>query len=186
MRVVVVEKIARRPEAAGIVGGDAEASLAVKNFIAAIDSDDSLFCAAQPLTRASVEEPKVDCDFSGTVYSGDIVLRFRRAEHSRLKSIHFLLMEKLTELLKADGSQESLEATLCLTQEEISVSSSVSAPENREMRNQGGMALWIRLTAKGDSPERALLRWGLGLAHVQQAVLFSSRHLRLHLTQTNG
>jgi hypothetical protein len=41
----------------------------------------------------------------------------------------------------------------------------------------------VRLLAKGDSAEQAALRWGLGLAHLQQALLFTSRHLRQHLKQ---
>jgi hypothetical protein len=31
-----------------------------------------------------------------------------------------------------------------------------------------------------------VLRWGLGLAHLQQALLFTSRHLRMHLGQMGG
>jgi hypothetical protein len=46
------------------------------------------------------------------------------------------------------------------------------------------LELWIRLAAKGESPEQAVLRWGLGLTHIQQALLFSSRFLRLHLANT--
>jgi hypothetical protein len=44
----------------------------------------------------------------------------------------------------------------------------------------------MRLAAQGDSAEQAVLRWGLGLAHVQQALLFTSRHLRMRLAQTGG
>jgi len=174
MRVNVVEKMDKRAERAGEVPGDAAASLAVKNFLAAIDSDDSLFCVAQPLAGPSGDEST-----GGSVYSGDMLLEFRRAEHSRQRSLHFLLVEKLAELLKEAGSQESLATTLCLTTASISVGTSGS----QEHAGQKELALWIRLAAKGDSPEQALLRWGLGLAHIQQALLFTSRHLRLHLTQ---
>jgi hypothetical protein len=91
-------------------------------------------------------------------------------------------LEKLIELLKEAGSQESLEATLCLT----SGSALGAKPANQEKLNQNELAVWLRLAAKGDSTEQAVLRWGLGLAHVQQALLFTSRHLRLHLTKTGG
>jgi hypothetical protein len=91
-------------------------------------------------------------------------------------------MEKLIELLKEAGSAETLEATLCLTSGSISIGSSGSG----EKPVQKQFAMWIRLAAKGDSEEQAVLRWGLGLAHVQQAVLFTSRHLRMHLAQTSG
>jgi len=177
MRVEVVEKIARPTAGAGERAGDAATSLAVKNLLAAIDSDDSLFCVAQPLPG-----PWADESTSGHVYSGDIVLEFREGEHSRQRSLHFLLVEKLAELLKEAGSQESLETTLCLTTASISAGTLGS----QEKPGQKELALWIRLSAKGDSPEQAVLRWGLGLVHIQQALLFTSRHLRLHLTRAGN
>jgi hypothetical protein len=110
------------------------------------------------------------------------VLEFRQAELSGNRSLHFLLIEKLIELLKEAGSAETLEATLCLTPGSISMSS----PGSEEKLIQKQFAIWIGLAAKGDSVEQAGLRWGLGLAHIQQALLFTSRHLRLHLAQTGG
>ena len=177
MRVEAIGEIPKRIGGAGVVVGDAAAGLAIKNFFAAIDSDDSLFCVAQPLTGPSADESA-----GGRVCSGDIVLEFREAENSRNRSLHFLLMEKLIELLKEAGSQETLETTLCLTSGSISVSASgtPAQPYQKEL------ALWMRLAAKGESSEQAMLRWGLGLAHLQQALLFTSRHLRMHLGQANG
>jgi hypothetical protein len=177
MRVDVVGEMPRRAGEVGVVVGDAAASLPIKNFLAAIESDDSLFSLVQPLAA-----PLADESSSGRAYSGDIVLQFRQAEHSRQRSLHFLFLEKLIELLKEAGSQESLEATLCLT----SGSALGAKPANQEKLNQNELAVWLRLAAKGDSTEQAVLRWGLGLAHVQQALLFTSRHLRLHLTKTGG
>ncbi|MGC1366888.1 MAG: hypothetical protein WA829_14420 [Candidatus Acidiferrum sp.] len=181
MRVEVVEKIATPSKAATEAAGDASASLAVKNFLAAIDSDDSLFCVAQPLAGPSPEEAA-----AGSIYSGDMILEFREAEHCRQRSLHFLLLEKLIELLKGAGSQESLEAALCLTSGTIPAGGSLNAPSSEGLPIQKVMALWIKLAAKGDSADQAVLRWGLGLAHLQQAILFTSRHLRLHLTQTRS
>ena len=177
MRVEAVGEMPKRTAGAGVVAGDAAAGLAIKSFLAAIESDDSLFCVAQPLARPSADETA-----GGRVYFGDIVLEFREAENGRNRTLHFLLMEKLIELLKEAGSQESLETTLCLTSGSISVSLSGSPV----MTNQKELALWMRLAAKGNSAEQAALRWGLGLAHIQQALLFTSRHLRMHLAQTGG
>lgn len=177
MRVEVVEKLAGGTDPAGALAPDAAASLAIKNFLGAIDSEDSLFCMAQPLTG-----PAADDSANGRVYSGDIVLEFREAQLSRQRSLHFLLVEKLAELLKEVGSQESLAATICLTKASISVDTLGSD----EKGSQKELALWIRLAAKGESAEQAVLRWGLGLAHVQQALLFTSRQLRLHLKHTDG
>ena len=160
-----------------MVAGDAAAGLAIKSFLAAIESDDSLFCVAQPLSGPSADEMA-----GGRVYFGDIVLEFRGAENGRNRNLHFILIEKLIELLKEAGSPESLETTLYLTSGSISV----SASGNPVKPNQKELALWVRLAAKGDSAEQAVLRWGLGFAHIQQALLFTSRHLRMHLAQTGG
>jgi hypothetical protein len=177
MRVEAVGEIPKRAGGARAASGEAAAGLAVKNFLAAIESDDSLFCVSQPLAGPAAEESP-----GGRVCSGDIVLEFRQAEHNGNRSLHFLLMEKLIELLKEAGSPNTLAATLCLTSGSISVSNSGS--EEKPVQKQ--FAMWIRLEAKGESAEQAVLRWGLGLAHVQQALLFISRHLRMHLGQTGG
>jgi hypothetical protein len=168
MRVVAVEQILNRTSGAGVVPGDAPVSLAIKNFLGAIESDDSMFSLSEPMSGPSAEEPP-----GGRVYAADIILEFRQSELGRQRSLHFLLLEKLIELLKEAGSQESLEATLCLTS------------RKQESSNQKTHALWVRLAAKGESAEQAALRWGLGLSHLQQALLFTSRHLRLHMAQAS-
>jgi|SRR5580658_4399798 hypothetical protein len=177
MRVEAVGELPKRPAGVQTASGEAAASLAIKNFLAAIESDDSLFCVSQPLTGPASEE-----SLSGQVCSGDIVIEFRQAEYSSNRSLHFLLIEKLIELLKEAGSADTLEATLCLTSGSILMSHSGS----EEKPKQKQFAMGIRLAAKGESAEQAVLRWGLGLAHLQQAVFFTSRHLRMYLAQTNG
>lgn len=175
MRVTVVEKMSPHVERARLgVVGDAASTLASKNFLAAIESEDSMFRIAQPLRGPEPEESA-----SGNVWSGDIVLEFREIEHRGRRGLHLALLEKLIELLKEAGSRESLETKLCLTNASITAGSS----ETLGQPNAKEFALWLRLDAKGDSPEQAVLRWGLGLAHLQQALLFTSRHLRLNLTQ---
>lgn len=171
-----MEAIGEMPQRAGSAAdgaGVAGAALAIKNFLAAVDGDDSLFCVAQPLAGPSADETA-----NGRIFFGDIVLAFRDAANARNRSLHFLLMEKMIELLKEAGSQETLEATLCLT--------SGSIPGDADRRSQKELALWMRLVARGDAPEQAILRWGLGLAHLQQALLFTSRYLRMQLGQTAG
>jgi hypothetical protein len=177
MRVEAVGEMPKRTAGTGVVAGDAAAGLAIKSFHAAIESDDSLFFMAQPLAGPSADEAA-----GGRVCFGDIVLEFREAQNGCNRRLHFLLMEKLIELLKEAGSQESLETTLCLTSGSIPV----SASGNPAKPNQKELALWMRLSAKGASAEQAVLRWGLGLAHIQQALLFTSRYLRMHLAQTGG
>ena len=45
-------------------------------------------------------------------------------------------------------------------------------------QNRRGFCLRIRLVAHGVSAEQAEMRWGLGLARIQQALLFRARALR--------
>jgi hypothetical protein len=181
MRVEAVGEMSKRTGVSGVLAGEAGASLAIKNFLSAIDSDDSLFCIGQPLAGPSRDELA-----GGGVFFGDIVLEFRQDDLKSQRSLHFLLIEKLIELLKEAGSAESLETTLCLAPGTILVRAAASAPGNQDKPKQPELALWMRLAAKGDTPEQAVLRWGLGLAHLQQALLFTSRHLRQHIAQTSG
>lgn len=166
MRVEAVEKIVET------AGGTTEAclgpgaSLAVKNFVTVIESDDSLFLATQPLQGRAEGIPA-----GGSAYLGELVLRFRAPELARDSKVYFLLLEKLIELLGNAGSRETLVAKLCLT------------AANQEKASKDGFEIWLQLTAIGDTPEQAELRWGLGLAHVQQALLFTSRYLRQYLAQ---
>ncbi len=171
MRVVAVEKVLSRAGGVEAAPADAPASLslAIKNFLAAMESDDSMLSLLEPISGPAAEESS-----GGRVYAGEIVLDFRQTELGRQRSLHFLLLEKLIELLKEAGSQESLEATRCLTS------------RKHEDLNQKTHALWVRLAAKGETTEQAALRWGLGISHLQQALLFTSRHLRLHLAQADG
>ena len=84
MRVEAVGEMPKRASGAGPAAGDAAAGLAIKSFLAAIESDDSLFCVAQPLTGPSAEESS-----SGRVFSEDIVLEFRQAELKPAKESAF-------------------------------------------------------------------------------------------------
>jgi hypothetical protein len=164
MRVDVVETI---PKTTGEADTNAADGLAAKNFVAALESDNSLFTLLEPLYgRAGEDGTNVRSFF------GDVSLAFKQPDLGKQRSLHFLVVEKLIELLKEAGSKETLEAKLCL------LAGSRENPNSRES------TLCIRLTAKGDSAEQAELRWGLGLTHLQQALLFTSRHLRQHLTQS--
>jgi len=166
MRVNAVEKIPKRSAQAEPGAGEAPAALAMKNFVAAMESDDSLFALLEPM-----EGPAPDVAAGAHVFAGDAVLGFKQEELARQRSLQFMLVEKLIELLKDAGSIDTLEAQLCL------------AARNDNQGHQQHNALCVRLIAKGDSAGQAALRWGLGLAHVQQALLFTSRHLRQHLKQ---
>lgn len=130
-------------------------SLAIQNFRAAIGN--SLFSGEAPSAIARGDTPRV------CFCSGDFVLRFRREDS---QAVDFSVLEKLMELLKAAGA-DWLIASLCL------------GPQTEGQAR----ALLIRLEAQGPSREQANLRWCLGVAHLQQALLFTSRHLRQQIGQ---
>jgi hypothetical protein len=154
MLVDVVESLAARDDQGALVSEDAAVDRALRSFSAAIESDDSLLECQSPA-------PGV---VGGGLCSADFELRFR-AGLAKSRQLQFALVEKLVELLRAAGSAETLAARICL------------APQGT------GAALRLRLEARGNSGEQARLRWGLGVAHVQQALLFASRHLRQQMSQ---
>jgi hypothetical protein len=169
MRVEIVEKLPEHPRVSEKKTKDAPENRALQNFISSLSSDDSHFSVEYPRSGA-VREPEQ----TGEVYSGDFLITFRSPEDQKNSSLHFTLLEKLGELFRSAGSSSSLGVMLSLTK--------VPSAQGRS----GGLALGLRLQATGDSAEQAELRWGLGLAHIQQGLLFASRWLRQRSSsQTN-
>jgi hypothetical protein len=168
MRVEAVESLPVQETGTLPVVEDVAVNRALQNFFAAIESDDSLFVGETAGGAPAANAPGV-----GGVFSGDFVLRFRDASLGGNRTLHFSLIEKLIELLKEAGSGDSLVVKLCL--------SSHAAEDGKA----AGLALRLRLEARGNSLEQAGLRWGLGLAQVQQALLFTSRYLRQQIAR-NG
>jgi hypothetical protein len=160
MRVDVVESLPPLSSLGLAVREDAGAERALRSFSAALESDDSLF--ACEISGAGI---------SGTSFCGDFLLRFRSPSLEASRRIHFALIEKLTELLKSAGSADSLAMQICLVSD-----SAANSPTS-------GFSLQLRLDARGATPEQASLRWGLGVAHLQQALLFVSRFLRQQISQ---
>jgi hypothetical protein len=168
MRVDAVTAIPRRDQRANPAELDAAASLAVKNFLAALQNEDSLFNLEEPIRGPVGEESEKE-----SALSGEMVLAFKERNLAEQKSLHFLLIEKLIELFKKGGSQETLEAKICV----------LGSSERQDFQ---GNALCIQLTAKGQSAAQAMLRWSLGLAQLQQAVLFISRYLRQQVARNEN
>jgi len=169
MRVEAVTAIPKRATTFAADAADSGTTLALKNFATAIAGEDSLFVLLEPLsdpTPVGSDRPR-EC-------SADVVLGFQPPELARQRSVYFSLLEKLIELLKEAGSAETLGAEICLLS------------ETRDLPGSPQIALCVRLIAFGDSPEQARLRWGLGLAHLQQALLFTSRFLRQQVKQAGS
>ncbi len=161
MRVEVVERIPEFRAADAQATEDPSVKLALKNFQNAIQSDDSFFD-----NHGKGMGPIVAEGDGNATCGGSFLVTFRDEKLVRNQGLYFQLIQKLTELLKEAGSQNVLAASICL----------ISA-EQKEVP-KGTLGLKIHLEAKGDSSEQASLRWGLGLAHLQQALLFISRYLR--------
>jgi hypothetical protein len=167
MRVEVVENIPER--AAKIAGDDAAVKLALQNFTSALQGDDSFF-DSRPIGNWQV----IIAGDGRATCAGGFVLSLRGQEAGCNRGLHFQLIQKLVELLKNAGSPEILEARLCLSS------------ETERESGQAAFSLRMELESVGDSNEQAALRWGLGLAHLQQALLFTSRYLRQQISQKKG
>jgi len=169
MRVDVVERLPEHVAATAEAAEDASVKLAVQNFQSAMQGDDSLFASEYKgnwrVCRAG--------DGRG-ICSGNFSLSFKEKEFVQNRGLHFQLIQKLIELLKSAGSPEVLMARLCL----VSAGKDESSP--------GVFSLGIELEAVGNNGDQAALRWGLGLTHLQQALLFTSRYLRQMISRKNG
>jgi len=164
MRVEAVESFPIQDQTNLTVTDDPAITRALRAFLTAIASDDSALDgeALGSVVSSKASGVEVKC-------AGDFALRFREAKLVDNRAMYFSLLEKLTALLKQAGSAESLAVIL-----------SLSAQTDPSVK-PGALAIQLRLEAMGNSFEQAALRWGLCLAHVQQAVLFTSRYLRQQL-----
>jgi hypothetical protein len=169
MRVEVVESIAERTRAEGKAADEALVKLALQSFQSAMQGDASFFDSRRTgeLELAAGEDGRAIC-------SGGFLLSFRGKQFRSNQGLHFQLIQKLFELLKNAGSAEMLTAKLYLI------------TEKQDEVVEGGFAVRVELEAVGDSNQQATLRWGLGLAHLQQALLFTSRYLRQKVSQKSG
>jgi hypothetical protein len=160
MRVEIVEKLPKHSWVSKEKPEGTPENRALLNFFSSLSSEDSQFSVEYPGSGTVHEAGQ-----AGEVYCGDFVITFRSPEDKENTALHFTLLEKLSELFRGAGSS-SLGVMLSLIK--------VPAGEGQN----AGLALGLRLEANGDSLEQAELRWGLGLAHIQQGLLFASRWLR--------
>jgi len=140
----------------------ARAYLPLRNFLIAVNSPESVFASltaaveCKPAVAAATGEIHEFSSWIGLVFTVPS-LNFDRGRYVELA-------EGLKELLERD-SADSIRGVL-----------RVAACDFQE-QTQRGFCLGICLTARGDSAKQAELRWGLGLARVQQALLFRARTL---------
>jgi len=140
----------------------ARAYLPLRNFLTAVNSPESVFATL----TATVECKSTVAEDAGEVheFSSWTSLVFTVPSLNFDRSRYVELTEGLKELLERD-SADSIQGVL-----------RVGACDFQEQRRRG-FYLGICLVARGDSAKQSELRWGLGLARVQQALLFRARAL---------
>lgn len=137
-------------------------------FLAAVNSDDSMFTTIRSRVRSRPAEAPASPSEAHEFISR-ISLIFAR-EASNFAHDHFTgLVAQLARLLERDSPADSLEAHLAV------------APCRYLRLGREGYHLIAALRAAGATPQQAELRWGFGLARLQQALLFLSRVIRQHL-----
>jgi hypothetical protein len=171
MRVEIVGEIARLkdrfPAGRSETFEKVSESQILADFRAALSGKDSFF----QLRDFVAGFPGQPGEIHGAC-AGQFVIVFRRLDLSGNRSLYSLLSQTLQELLKEASSSDALFATLCVT-----------APATEEARAPE-LSLILQLEAIGSTPEQAEVRWGLGLVHVQEALLSASRLLKQHLAKT--
>ena len=142
----------------------------LRNFLAAVNSADSVFSTAKCRTwlnqddRGSSAAGAEPCEFASS-----IDLFFALDDFNFERSQYEGLIQRLQELLTGDAPADPLRAELCIRQCHF------------RAWERWGFYLALLLYARGSTPEQAELRWGLGLARMQQALLFLSRVIRHQL-----
>ena len=140
----------------------ARRNLALRNLLAYLNATDSLFstCGSKAWSEEQ-EDPAEPFVFASRV---DVI--FLREDVNFGRGPHENLARRLAELLEREPG-ESLRAELQIA--------------GVEFAETGGFCLRILLYAQGNTAGQAELRWGLGLARLQQALLFVARALRQEL-----
>jgi hypothetical protein len=142
--------------------------LPLRNFLGSVNSEESIFATASAATKSDLPAAVS----AGPAYEFASQARIVFAEASlNWERRHYVdLSAGLKELLERDTA----EATRAV----LRISSCDFTAENRR-----GFCLSIRLVAEGSSAQQAELRWGLGLARIQQALLFRSRSLKQNIAE---
>lgn len=139
------------------------------NFLVAVNSDDSVFSTAGCKTWAEQHVLGVEpCEFASRV---DLV--FAPEPFNTDRSRYHGLTQRLQVLLTRETSPDALHSELCV------------CPCRFRTSGRQGFCLRILLRARGATPQQAELRWGLGLARIQQALLFTSRLIRQQIAQAS-
>ena len=137
--------------------------LPLRNFLAVVNSAESPFASAS--ASAKCDSPAAVSSNNAYEFASQITLVFAESFLNFERERYIDLSSSLKELLERDPG------TAVRTALRIS-------PCEFPAQNRRGFCLGIRLIAEGDTAQQAELRWGLGLARIQQALLFRARTLK--------
>ena len=142
--------------------------LPLRNFLTSVNGEDSIFATASATIKSDLPAavsagPAYEFASQMMIVFADSALNWEWRHYLDLNS-------GLKELLERDAN-DTVRAVL-------RISSCDFTADNRR-----GFCLTIRLVAEGSSAQQAELRWGLGLARVQQALLFRSRALKQRIAE---
>jgi hypothetical protein len=136
--------------------GSARQYLPLRNFLNSVNGAESVFATASATTKSDLPAA-VSTDLAHEFASQTRIV-FTEPSFTDLCSALQDLLERDT----ADAARAVLKISSC----------DFTAEKRR------GFCLDIRLVTEGESAQQAEVRWGLGLARIQQALLFCSRALK--------
>ena len=137
--------------------------LPLRNFLTSVNSEESIFASAGATTKSDL--PAAVSAGLAYEFASQTMIVFVDPSFNSERKIYADLASGLKELLERD-SADTVRLVLRISACDFTA------------QNQVGFCLSIRLVAEGTSAQQAELRWGLGLARVQQALLFRSRALK--------
>jgi non-ribosomal peptide synthetase component F len=141
----------------------------LRGMLMALNSAESEF--ASVACRTWTKENPAAAEASEFGSSVDVIFSWQK--HNFERSTYVSLAEGLRELLERESGADTLAAEV-----------SVLRCEYQGSRSQG-YALRLMLVGRGGTLEQAELRWGLGVAHLQQALLFLSRAVKQQKARAN-
>jgi hypothetical protein len=141
----------------------------LRNFLLAVNGSESMFSSVRCRTWLNAQSGGAEA----VEFGSQVDLIFADRNHNFEGSSYATLTDGLRDLLNRESASDAVRAEFCVRR--------CTYPEE----NRAGFALLVFLYGSGASPEQAELRWSLGLAHLQQALLFLSRAMRHQQTQPN-
>ncbi len=142
----------------------------LRGLLVALNNAESVFASVACRTWCKEEPGAAE---SAAEFGSSVDIIFTSQKHNFERSSYESLAGGLRELLEQEGSADAPAAEVCVLR--------CSYGDSR----RAGYALRLILSGRGGTPAQAELRWGLGIAHVQQAMLFLSRAVRQQQAQAN-